>query len=322
MNSTGMQTKIIRLLKRYGIDSMFFLDVGAKDNLNFIQKLSSITEIVGFEPNPKEIEILIKKYRHDSFKSLKLENYGLYEGVGKMTFNVTKHSSMSSLLDLDLDNYKKHFGYYRQFSGWENNVEVEKNIKIPCTTLDVYFKNRLKTIDFLKIDTQGSELKILKGAQKLLDEKKVCVLKVEVSTVPVYKNQEMFSDIDIYLREKGYVLVDFMTYREIYKPILLNSKSIDNHYAPCGDAIYVLDDQFLADGDRIKSGVILFWLGYYSLGLYLLKKSKMTKEDIDYLLNYRFARFKERFKQLLKNWLPPAILYLYRKFRFNIYFIL
>ncbi|HMC02086.1 MAG TPA: FkbM family methyltransferase [Flavobacteriaceae bacterium] len=288
---------------------MFFVDVGAKDSLESIERLSSIIDIVGFEPNPKEFSILERKYLNNNFKSLQLEKSGLSDEDGKMTFNITKHSSMSSLLDLDLDNYKKHFGSYKEFENWENNVEVEQSIKVTCTTIDNYFKEDTSKIDFLKIDTQGTELKILRGAQKLLDQKRIFVLKIEVSTVATYKDQEMFSDIDIYLRKKGYVLVDFITYKERYEPVFGKQHFKRSHYAPCGDAIYVLDTKFQNNAAKIKSGILLLWLGYYSLGMFFLKNTNLMEEEIKLILKFNFGNLKNSVKQLIKNLVPPIFLY-------------
>ncbi|WP_181369006.1 FkbM family methyltransferase [Flavobacterium pallidum] len=303
-----MDNQIIPILNHHNIESLFFIDVGAKDKLDFIHELSSITNMVGFEPNPAELQLLQEKYRKHPFKSLELSGQCLSDTEGEVSFNITKHASMSSLLETDADNYQKHFGLYSNFNSWKSNIEIENVVKVAAVKLDNFIKDQNAVIDYLKIDTQGSELKILHGAEKLLSAKRINILKIEVSTIAVYQNQVMFSDIDIYLRDKGYVLVDFITYRQHYKPVFGNSHK-SYHSAPCGDAVYVLKPEFLTNQNKVKSGFLLLWMGYYSLGSYLLRESGLSMQEHNILTAFDFVSRGEKIKQLLKNICPPIILH-------------
>ena len=53
-------------------------------------------------------------------------------------------------------------------------------------------------VDFIKLDTQGSELDILHGAGSLLDN--CSGLQLEVMFSPLYEGQPLFADVDAYLR--------------------------------------------------------------------------------------------------------------------------
>ena len=70
--------------------------------------------------------------------------------------------------------------------------------------------HKIGLIDFIKIDTQGYELPILKGAIKCLDH--VIGLEIEVEFVPMYKNQPLFDEVDRFVREKGFELFDIKRY--------------------------------------------------------------------------------------------------------------
>jgi Methyltransferase FkbM domain len=59
-------------------------------------------------------------------------------------------------------------------------------------------------IDVLKLDTQGSELGILKGARRMLTG--VRMLEIEVEFNEIYRGQPLFGDIDRFLRARGFVL--------------------------------------------------------------------------------------------------------------------
>jgi FkbM family methyltransferase len=72
-------------------------------------------------------------------------------------------------------------------------------------SLDTYLESKnLAYPDIIKLDTQGSELDILKGATKSLDT--TCFIDIEVEFNPIYKNQPLFSDVDAFLRAHGFVL--------------------------------------------------------------------------------------------------------------------
>lgn len=310
-----MKFKLIKLLKKYKIEIFNFVDVGAMGSLDYIEELDVITCIIGFEPNKIEAQKLHKKYERTPFQSFVLETDCLSDKQEEVEFNILKHSSMSSLLDVDIDNYKKNFGLYREFDLWKKNIEIEQKIKLKSTTIDNYFKENI-FIDFLKLDTQGSELKILQGALKLIEEKRIAIIKVEVTTIPVYKNQVVFSDIDLFLRNYGYVLVDFLTYRAIYNPLFGKSQNRNNHYGPCGDAIYILNTEHLNESSKIRSAVILNWLGYISLAKHLISTTILTSDEQNYILNYNFKSFKKMLKQFLINTCPPMVFYYIKKVLF------
>src|SRR5258707_15700586 len=60
----------------------------------------------------------------------------------------------------------------------------------------------LTGFEFLKLDTQGADLDILRGAGPLLDG---CLgVEVEVMFAPLYDGQPLFADVDSYLRSRGF----------------------------------------------------------------------------------------------------------------------
>ena len=63
-------------------------------------------------------------------------------------------------------------------------------------------------IDFIKIDTQGTELKILKGGEKEIAN---CLgLEIEVQFAELYKNASLFDQINSYLKFKDFIFIDFV----------------------------------------------------------------------------------------------------------------
>lgn len=299
--------KVIKeILKRYQIDQFTFIDVGAKDDVAFVKEIENLIDVHAFEPNPEEHKKLVTLYETHSFKSLNLNAIGLSDHEGTASFLITKHASMSSLLEPDTENFNKHFGTYKEYPNWENCISKQKNITIYLQTLDNYFKNYTNHIDYLKIDTQGSELSILKGAEKLIRNKQIHVIKVEVSTIPVYKNQALFSDIDIFLRKYQYVLVDFITYRDYYDPIFNSKKQV--RHSPCGDAIYVLNNEKNSREQALKNGIILNWLGYNSIAEKIMVSAGIDKKDVEQLRCIQRINKQTLIMTIIKNITPPIVL--------------
>jgi len=305
-------TKIKTLLKARFAGNFLFVDAGAKDELEYLKEFEALTEIHAFEPNPEEYNKLSTKYAQNSFLDLKLNQTGLAETEGSANLYITNRASMSSLLPADILNYKKHFGEYKDYGLWEQGIGLNKKTEVKVQSLDNYFKGKDPFIDFLKIDTQGTELVILKGAEGLIKNKRIGIIKLEVSTIPVYKDQVLFSEIDSYLRSHHYTLVDFITYRENYSP-LFKEQNVKPHYGACGDAIYLLNADNESKSQCLRKSVILLWLGYSSLAVHMMQTLDLLPDEMNTLLNLSQPTLKKRLKNILKNILPPVVSNLIRK---------
>ena len=128
-------------------------------------------KIFSFEPQKKYLsiqkEILPKKNTY-------LFNIGLGNSVKKKNFFITSRNDSSSFL--------------KPFKKISNDYEIEKIEKIQINKLDnIFKKQKLIGPVLIKIDVQGLELDVLKGAQKLL--KDVDYIITEVSWKKFYKNQ-------------------------------------------------------------------------------------------------------------------------------------
>lgn len=296
---------IQNILKQHDVNQLTFIDVGAKGQVEYINECSAITDIHAFEPNPEEYNLLTKLYSVNSFRAFNINPNALGDITGLVDFHITNHASMSSLLEPDHKNYQKNFGTYKEYSQWKKNITVNSTVKVIVETLDNYCCN-LELIDYLKIDTQGSELSILKGAQTLLKAGYINVIKVEVSTIPVYQNQDLFSDIDLFLRKYNYQLVDFVTYRNDYQSIFKANKH-HAHYAPCGDAIYVLNSDIPSAHKSLRKALVLVWLGYQSLAESFLKDTKLNMSEKNSILAIKSINQKTFYKVFFENITPPFL---------------
>jgi len=145
------------------------VDVGA--NVGFFsmlcRELYPKASIYAFEPIPKTFSCLENNFKDD--KNTEVFNLALSDnrGSGKMTFS-EENSAVSSLSD-------------------KGNVGVE------ITTLDYFLKDKkLDMVDILKIDTEGFENFVLKGAENTLKKVKYIIMEVTIENNKNYTISSLF----------------------------------------------------------------------------------------------------------------------------------
>ncbi len=81
-------------------------------------------------------------------------------------------------------------------------------IEVSLDTVDHFCrKESISTIHLLKIDTQGADLKVLRGASDIINANSVCLVLAEVLFVPMYAGQCWFHEIHCWLNERGFQLI-------------------------------------------------------------------------------------------------------------------
>jgi FkbM family methyltransferase len=174
------------------------VDVGAQDLVSeehIYAPLQSVggTKVIGFEPLQ---DTAAAPRRADP--SVKLLKYFIGVG-GAAVFHITHFDPASSLLQPNRE-------FLSQFVALPTMCEVVSSFVVQTTRLDDV--SEIKDCDYLKIDVQGGELDVLKGAPNLL--KSVITIHCEVEFGPVYKDQPLFAEIDGFLRANGFELIDFV----------------------------------------------------------------------------------------------------------------
>ncbi|MGH2509778.1 MAG: FkbM family methyltransferase [Ktedonobacteraceae bacterium] len=80
----------------------------------------------------------------------------------------------------------------------------QSDVTVPVTTLDVVLKSNFDDLEpeiLLKLDVQGYEDRVLRGAEQLLDRVRICLLEVDVD--PLYDAQAVFKDLVLLLDRHG-----------------------------------------------------------------------------------------------------------------------
>jgi len=84
------------------------------------------------------------------------------------------------------------------------DLSVRETIVVDVRRLDDLARQVTGDIDLLKIDTQGSELHVLRGAVETL--RRVRLIWIEVSFVPLYEGSALFADVHALLRQHRFYL--------------------------------------------------------------------------------------------------------------------
>jgi hypothetical protein len=205
---------------------------------------------------------------------------------------------------------------------WKRALTQTHGLKTRVQTADNLFRSQgLARVDFFKLDTQGTELEILKGAREYLSAGRISVIKTEATFLPVYRNQCTFSDLDQFLKEHGFVFVDCIFYPDaVHAPSSARTVQGVNleeqtRFSAGGDAVYVLHPGNYTGGDRpgfaIRSAILLNQMGYVSLAFDLLKDSAYPIDLVERLLRATaMADKRTRLRKMVKDHLPP---WAYRK---------
>jgi FkbM family methyltransferase len=191
--------------------------------------------------------------------------------AGPRPFYLYSNRYLSSLYPLSPD-YANAFSFDAQF-GWDDDPggrSLVETLTLDTITLDqVTEREAGKTPppNFLSLDTQGSELEILKGGAKTIADHVVAIM-TEVEFVPVYQDQPLLGDIVAYLDAQGFDLASL----EIFPtagasnrtPIGLRGKG----FPQGGEALFLRRPETLTENPNaallaLKAAFIAFVFGFY-----------------------------------------------------------
>lgn len=171
--------------------------------------IGKFVDIVGFEPNVVECERLNAERNKHVVRSQTFYPYAISGRTGPRKFYVTKSPTCSSIVEPN----QREFCKYGEPGSLRNmRASVLEEIEIDTITLDDFCSREGIVPDFLKIDTQGSELEILEQGFRLNLEELIG-LEVEVEFVELYKGQPLFSEVEVFLRNKGFELFGLKRHR-------------------------------------------------------------------------------------------------------------
>lgn len=154
-------------------------------------------KIFSFEPNTETVSTLRETVKKQAGENITVVPSGLSSHTGSMELNSYGNNRASSHASL----------YSAVLSDYHHSKD---NVTIPAefTTLDEFVDtNNIATIHLLKIDTEGHELEVLKGASRSLNNGLVQVIQFEFGECHIYSR--------VFLRDFYSLLKGFEFYRLI-----------------------------------------------------------------------------------------------------------
>ena len=117
--------------------------------------------------------------------------------------------------------------------------DIVDTVKLPSETVDRVAQQLNAKFDVIKLDVQGAELDVLKGATNSLAH--TLAIDIEVEFCELYKDQPLFDQVFSFLRKSGFEFIDF-TYIYRWSPDTFNGLG----QATFSDALFMLPPETVA----------------------------------------------------------------------------
>ena len=285
------------ILKKIELKNNFkLLDIGAAGNIKENWKqFENILDYTGIEPDEKNYDFI--KNRVNECKKYKIINIGLSNKMDDREFKILKKRTNSSIFEPNYNLLKNFHDYDR----W--NIIEKKSIKL--NSID---NLNLNIFDFVKIDTQGSEMLILEGGEKTF--KDTLGFEIETSFIEIYKTQPLFSDVYNYLTRRDYLFTNFF---EIIQWDWNDKIKVGKKQFAFADSIFIRPLEYILDNYKADKEILfkysIICLAYNYLGL----SEKVNKEisgELGKFVNQIFfnivqkgrkRRFFKKFVNKIKN---------------------
>jgi len=185
------------LLRRNGMEGIW-IDVGAhhgEQTLGYANHNPGL-RIYAFEPN---LRPAVKMMGHaPNFVVIPM---AVSETDGCADFHINAFDMSSSLLPTNAEALQTWVGV--------EALKVESVVAVPTIRLDTFMNLiGIKTVDFLKIDTQGMDLAVLRSAGSRLSDIARITLEVEVAPVHYYVGAPSKDEVLGFLSDAGFALVE------------------------------------------------------------------------------------------------------------------
>lgn len=221
--------------------ALTILDIGGCEGEESIRysRIFPKATIFSFEPLPKNQEFVLENIKKYEATNVRLVPFAISDEAGTSQFYVSSGHPENQASDLDWDFGNKSSSLLPPDS--RNNHEwlkFNEKIDVPTITLHSFLiDNEIEEVDFIHMDVQGAELKVLLGAKDFIN--KIKAIWLEVSDLEIYEKQPLRSDVERFMKSNGFYLVksdmqgnfgdQFYLNKNYFKTISLFFKLIQFH---------------------------------------------------------------------------------------------
>jgi FkbM family methyltransferase len=169
------------------------VDVGARDGfLGEIEDLRSFTNYIGFDSDQNEVDRLTTN-EDRGYASFKVLPYFIGKNEGPVYFNIFNSPGHSSI-------FRPSKAYIEKF---DPSFGIRSTVQVNSMPLDKALENeKVNEVNFLKLDTQGSELAILKSSEDFV--KNILLIEAEVEIFEIYEGQPLIGEFLAYMNKLGF----------------------------------------------------------------------------------------------------------------------
>jgi len=181
-------------------ENMLVVDVGANHGIFALEAARHVGPqgvVHAFEPTPSTRTILETNLRINGANNVRVFGYAL--GAAPATASLRAHRDASGLNSLAAGEIS-----------WEGvTMTASEILQVSVKTLDWHAEQeKIEHIDFLKIDVEGFELSVLRGAKELLRSHRVGCILLEIADEACANADITALDVVGQLRDSGYELFD------------------------------------------------------------------------------------------------------------------
>ncbi len=206
-----------RFLKAFAVDCLF--DVGANQGqyATMLRRYVGFTgTILSFEPNPDIFAILSAKAASD--RHWHIFNMALSDFDGTASFNIMAYDQFSSLETPSA----------AQDAIFDTRNRVERTVEMQCRRLDSLMPELVAAHGFarpfLKMDTQGHDLSVCKGAGDVLA--RMTGVQTELGVRPIYEGGTGYRAMIDWLEARDFVPSAFFANNKGHFPLLVEMDGI------------------------------------------------------------------------------------------------
>ncbi len=190
------QTEIV---KKYVHEGDIVIDIGAHVGyytLLMAQLVGENGKVYSFEPDPVNFQLLKKSVEINGFENVVL--------IQKAVSNITDKVK----LFLGDDDSAINRIYDAKLGDAKESIDVES------VTIDEYFKENDELVNFIKIDSEGSEIKIINGMKQFLSRNQELVMMTEFFPFLIKKSGDEPNQYLKSLEKSGFSLYNILDKNE------------------------------------------------------------------------------------------------------------
>jgi FkbM family methyltransferase len=193
----------------------------------FYSRAFPTAQVYAFEPLPDNYKALCETVAVQKLANVRPSSLALADADGEALFNISSGAPAEELAGRGSSTSGPHVSKANSLLSPKSEkpgvlkwLHFEDQIQVTTSTLDSFCRvNDIARIDFIHMDVQGAELKVLSGAARVMP--RTSAIWMEVAFETTYEGQPLEADVTGWMKERGF--------RKIHQV----------SYGPEGDALYL-----------------------------------------------------------------------------------